>query len=239
MGTRMCAALAMGVLVVMLAGCEQASDKVAEDAPARIEAEPTKGKVASVFEAENFMGEKIDVLVFPKVESDDAVHLRARVSGIDPKTLSAKAYGFTVYEASRDSETGVAFLSKKDVYHLGSEDKVFIDSRFYYGDGFLAVDIADVSQKSWSCQKEATVSDLAKLLTIADAVKSGTGHREAYEAVHGPGAMAQNCYREDADHEKAGSWVLGPQKIEEGVFVDLSRMKGVGNRFTTKFIPSP
>lgn len=238
MGSTGRVAIVLVGLAGLLAGCKPANEENVRVSSSEADKPRETSAVPNVFEAEDFMGEKIHVLVLPKVEGEAAVELRARASGLDAKTLTARAYGFTVYEARRESETGSAFLSMKDVYHLGSEGKVFVDTRFYYGDGFSALDIAEVSQKNWSCQHAASVSELAKLLTIADAVKGGKGHSEAYEAVHGDGALGKNCFRDQADYEKAGSWVLGPQKIEDNVFIDLERLKGVGNRFTAKFVSS-
>lgn len=239
MGNRFVVALALVGAASVLSGCKPANDENVRAVATELERPRETAANPNVFEADDFMGEKIHVLVLPKVEGEAAVQLRARASGLDAKSLTARAYGFTVYEARLESETGSAFLSMKDVYHLGSEGKVYVDTRFYYGDGFSALDIAEVSQKNWSCQHGASVTELAKLLTIADAIKGGKGHREAYEAVHGDGALGQNCYRDQADFEKNGSWVLGPQKIEDNVFIDLERLKGVGNRFTAKFVSSP
>ena len=239
MGTRKNDTFALSLLIVMLAGCQQAEDKRVQAPAAKTELAATESSVPNVFAAEDFLGEATDVLVIPNVENEETVGMRARTSGLDPKSVAPRAYGFKVYQAWRDSETGSSFLSRQNVYQWGTKGKIFIDKHFYYGDGFTALDVARVSEKYWSCQHVLTDSEMAQLLTLAEAVRSGTGHQQAYDAIQIGGSLSKACDRDQPNHEKSGYWILGPQKIEEDVFVDLSRLKGVGNRFTTKFIPSP
>ena len=239
MGSRKNNTVLSAVLIVMIAGCQPAEDKRAQVPAAKAELAATVSSVPSVFAAEDFLGEATDVLVIPNLETEETVGLRARTSGLDPKTVAPRAYGFKVYQAWWDSETGSSFLSRLNVYQWGTKGKIFIDKHFYYGDGFTAQDVAAVSEKYWSCQHMLTDGEMAQLLTLAEAVRTGTGHQQAFEATQIGGFLSKACDQDQPNHEKSGNWILGPQKIEEDVFVELSRLKGVGNRFTTKFIPSP
>lgn len=190
------------------------------------------------FETDGLLDQREVVLVQPMVESDVRVSLRARAAGVEPSSIKAKAYGLKIFVLRKDPEIGTAFMHRTQVYHLGSgTDQLIVDEIYWYCNGFLSADIAKVEEKSWSKYYASNAGDIARLDTLAEAIRNGTGHQEAYRALSEPlgGGLLRNGGAEQNRFEREVTWFAGRQAIE-GVGIELTRSREVGNRVTIRFV---
>ena len=129
-------------------------------------------------------------------------------------------------------------MHRTQVYHLGSRtDQLTVDETYWYCNGFLSADIAKVEEKSWSKYYASTAADIARLDTLAEAVRNGVDHQEAYRALSEPlgGGLLRSGGEEWNRSQQDVTWFAGRQAIE-GVGIELTRSREVGNRVTIGFV---
>ncbi len=198
---------------------------------------PPLASTKEAFETDGLLGQKEVVLVQAMVESDTRVSLRARQAGVEPSSLQAKAYGVKIYVLHKDPEMGTAFMHRTQVYHLGSRrDQLTVDETYFYCTGFLSADIIKVTEKSWSKYYASDEADITRLDTLAEAVRSGVGHQDAFKALDPVGGgMLRNGGNEQNRFERDVTWFAGRQAIE-GVGIELTRSRDAGNRVSVRFL---
>jgi len=188
------------------------------------------------FEAEGLLGEPELVIVKPMIETDTSLRLRAKEANVPLESLRAKTYGLKIYVLSQTPDIGPAFLQRKQIYHLDERgDQLVIDEAYWYSNGFVSSDIIRVTEKSWSEYYLAEAGDIEHLDTLAEAVRSGTGQRDAYEAMSLFGRLAKFGSPAQNKFERDVTWIAGMQSIED-VRIELQRSHKFGNQLSARFV---
>jgi hypothetical protein len=221
--------LALSWLLISNTGCGDPASATPLQASAQVS--PT----TSVFETDGIIGRKERVLVTPMIESDTSVWLRARQAGVDPSSLRASVYGLQAFSITTDAEIGTAFAHRKSAYHLGGKnDQLIVDEQYFYCDGFVSSDLLRVKQKSWSTYYSVDANAISLLDTLAEAVRSGSGHEDAYKAIGPMGDLLRSGSEPQTEFERSVTWFAGRSEIED-VIITLSRSKELGNFVHVEF----
>ncbi len=203
---------------------------------ASVSSTPGLADTQTAFEIEGMLGSRDMVLVQPMLEADVAVSLRAEQAGVDPSTIEANVHGLKFFVVHRDPEVGTASFRRSQVYHhLNSGSQLTVDNAYWYVSGFISTDIIKVQVKYWSNYYRTSPDDIAKLKTLAEAVRNGTGHKEAYQAFGSPFSGSLGDRGPDQNRlEREVTWFAGVQAID-GVGVEVMRSPELGNRIAVRF----
>jgi hypothetical protein len=196
---------------------------------------PNLASTRNAFEREGLLGGREDVLVRPMIESDASVQVRAREAGVSPGSLRPKVYGLKFDILFKNAEIGSAFMRRAEVYHVDFlKDQIVVDETYYYCNGFLASDILKVKEKRWSKYYGANAATITKLDTLAEAIRSGVGFRDA-PAILDPREPLGTGGEEKNQSERDFTWFAG-KEIVDNIGIELLRYPGIGNRVSVKYL---
>jgi hypothetical protein len=196
---------------------------------------PNLASTRNAFEREGLLGGMELVLVRPMEESDTGVQVRASEAGVNPGSLRPKVYGLKFDILFKNAEIGSAFMRRAAVYHVDFlKDQIVVDETYYFCDGFLASDILKVKERSWSKYYGANAATITKLDTLAEAIRSGAGFRDAL-AILDPREPLGTGGEERNRSERDLTWLAG-KEIIDNIGIELLKSPDIGNRVSVKFL---
>lgn len=217
------------LVVALLFGCAPES---------RTQSKAQRANIASTeaFGGEDLLGGETSVIMRAMVEGEGSVELRSRYLNVPRSALKPRSYGLTIYELQTDSEIGASFLKVTNLYHMRELDEnIVVDRSLYFCKGFISSQIFAVRQKGWSEYHKPEPGDIQRLETLAEAVRNGTGIRDAYNATRPFGSLGKYGSPEVNQFERETTWFSGLQDVE-GVHVELLPSPTFGNRVATRFV---
>ena len=172
---------------------------------------------AHTFDAEGFLGDKMQVKLEPKYSSGNLI-------GID------------IYELWPDAEIGHAVIAKRSYYRFDTQQAIE-DREWYHAAGFLSDSVIEIEHK-YESQNWSITADLAAKLDraaklVADPKPSIEDLRKVYEAFR-VSPFSVKAGQKDREGERRFKWLAGQQIIGEAEF-GLTRSPKYGNRFVAKF----
>jgi hypothetical protein len=109
-----------------------------------------------------------------------------------------------------------------------------VDETYYFCDSFLASDILKVKERSWSKYYGANAATITKLDTLAEAIRSGAGFRDAL-AILDPREPLGTGGEERNRSERDLTWLAG-KEIIDNIGIELLKSPDIGNRVSVKFL---
>jgi hypothetical protein len=216
-------------------GCDKQSES--QGAGTSIEVnQRAVGTMPDTFEIEGTIGRE-RVRVTAEFENPYSVALRARQMAVGNAALKPRAIGVRIFVIYPEAQLGAAFASSTSIYHL-LPGRLSIDETYFYCDGFVSETVLAISKKTRFISCQTGESEIARLLSLAESVRSGSGYEAVIWATEGSGwiSLIKSTGTSEEHPIREESWFAGPQRIEQEC-LKLSRSARFGNEVEVEFCP--